>query len=139
LTAASLARTLASSTRCASPRLCAPEPRADPALSHQLVGEFIENQCISPSFIVGHPQVMSPLAKHHRSIKGLCERFEVFVATREICNAYTELNDPFIQRANFEAQMQQKAQGDEEAQGFDEVFVRFPANPSSFPAHLLLR
>ncbi|KAJ8293247.1 Lysine--tRNA ligase, cytoplasmic [Rhodotorula toruloides] len=99
------------------------EPRTNARLLDKLVGEFIENQCISPSFIVGHPQVMSPLAKHHRSIKGLCERFEVFVATREICNAYTELNDPFIQRANFEAQMQQKAQGDEEAQGYDETFV----------------
>ncbi|BGP09075.1 lysyl-tRNA synthetase [Rhodotorula toruloides] len=51
------------------------------------------------------------------------KRLEVFVATREICNAYTELNDPFIQRANFEAQMQQKAQGDEEVQGYDETFV----------------
>jgi len=43
----------------------------------QLVGEYIESQCISPSFIVGHPQVMSPLAKRHRSMPGLCERFEV--------------------------------------------------------------
>lgn len=66
---------------------------------------------------------MSPLAKHHRSIPGLCERFEAFIATREVCNAYTELNDPFIQKANFEEQMKQKAQGDEEAQGYDETFV----------------
>ena len=50
----------------------------------QLVGEFIENQCLNPSFIVGHPQMMSPLAKVHRSRPGLCERFEAFVATREI-------------------------------------------------------
>ncbi|GJN91394.1 hypothetical protein Rhopal_004415-T1 [Rhodotorula paludigena] len=99
------------------------EPRTNARLLDKLVGEFIENQCISPSFIVGHPQIMSPLAKHHRSIPGLCERFEAFVATREICNAYTELNDPFIQRANFEEQMRQKAEGDEEAQGYDETFV----------------
>lgn len=99
------------------------EPRTNARLLDKLVGEFIENQCISPSFIVGHPQVMSPLAKHHRSRPGLCERFEAFVATREICNAYTELNDPFIQRANFEEQMRQKAQGDDEAQGYDETFV----------------
>ena len=66
---------------------------------------------------------MSPLAKYHRSRPGLCERFEAFVATREICNAYTELNDPFIQKANFEDQMKQKAAGDEEAQGYDETFV----------------
>lgn len=99
------------------------EPRTNARLLDKLVGEFIENQCISPSFIVGHPQVMSPLAKHHRSIPGLCERFEAFIATKEVCNAYTELNDPFIQKANFEDQMKQKAQGDEEAQGYDETFI----------------
>ncbi|GAA5890740.1 hypothetical protein JCM6882_000640 [Rhodosporidiobolus microsporus] len=99
------------------------EPRTNARLLDKLVGEFIENQCISPSFIVGHPQVMSPLAKHHRSKPGLCERFEAFVATREVCNSYTELNDPFIQRANFEAQMDAKAAGDEEAQGYDHVFI----------------
>lgn len=68
---------------------------------------------------------MSPLAKGHRSRPGLCERFEGFVATREICNAYTELNDPFIQKENFEEQMKQKDAGDEEAQGFDETYVSF--------------
>lgn len=67
---------------------------------------------------------MSPLAKGHRSRPGLCERFESFIATREICNAYTELNDPFIQKENFQEQMNQKAAGDEEAQGFDETYVR---------------
>lgn len=93
-------------------------------VSHsQLVGEFIENQCINPSFIVGHPQVMSPLAKRHRSRPGLCERFEAFVATKEICNAYTELNDPFDQRERFEEQTRQKDQGDDEAQGVDETFM----------------
>ena len=52
--------------------------------------------------------MMSPLAKKDRNIPGLCERFEVFVATKEICNAYTELNDPFDQRARFEEQARQK-------------------------------
>ncbi|TNY22197.1 hypothetical protein DMC30DRAFT_362043, partial [Rhodotorula diobovata] len=99
------------------------EPRTNARLLDKLVGEFIENQCISPSFIVGHPQVMSPLAKHHRSRPGLCERFELFVATREVCNAYTELNDPFIQKANFEDQIKAKAAGDDEAQGYDHVFI----------------
>lgn len=69
-------------------------PRTAARLLDKLVGEYLESQCISPTFIVGHPQVMSPLAKKHRSIPGLCERFECFVATKEICNAYTELNDP---------------------------------------------
>lgn len=98
-------------------------PRSSARLVDKLVGEYIESQCINPSFIVGHPQVMSPLAKRHRSIPGLCERFEVFVATKEICNAYTELNDPFDQRERFEEQARQAAAGDDEAQGIDHVFV----------------
>ncbi|KEI39738.1 uncharacterized protein L969DRAFT_464818 [Mixia osmundae IAM 14324] len=98
-------------------------PRTSARLIDKLVGELIEVQCISPTFIVGHPQLMSPLAKRHRSIPGLCERFEVFVATKEICNAYTELNDPFDQRDRFEEQSRQKAAGDDEAQGIDETFV----------------
>ncbi len=99
------------------------EPRTSSRLIDKMTGEFIETQCINPSFIVGHPQVMSPLAKRHRDIPGLCERFEVFVATKEICNAYTELNDPWVQRANFEEQSRQKDQGDDEAQGVDHVFI----------------
>jgi lysyl-tRNA synthetase class 2 len=87
-----------------------------------LVGEYLESQCISPTFITGHPQLMSPLAKYHRSRPGLCERFEAFVATKEICNAYTELNDPFDQRLRFEEQARQKEQGDDEAQMVDESF-----------------
>lgn len=66
---------------------------------------------------------MSPLAKRHRSRPGLCERFEAFLATKEICNAYTELNDPFDQRDRFEEQARQKDQGDDEAQGVDETFL----------------
>jgi lysyl-tRNA synthetase class II len=54
---------------------------------------------------VGHPQVMSPLAKWHRSRPGLCERFEGFMCGKEFCNAYTELNDPFEQRLRFEEQV----------------------------------
>ena len=77
---------------------------------------------INPTFITDHPQMMSPLAKAHRSMKGLCERFECFVATKEICNSYTELNDPFDQRARFEQQANDKAAGDDEAQLIDETF-----------------
>ena len=57
------------------------------------------------SSTVGHPQVMSPLAKYHRSRPGLCERFEGFMCGKEFCNAYTELNDPFEQRLRFEEQV----------------------------------
>lgn len=99
------------------------EPRTNARLLDKLVGEFIEPLCISPSFIVGHPQVMSPLAKWHRSRPGLCERFEGFMCGKEFCNAYTELNDPFEQRLRFEEQAKQKDQGDDEAQGVDETFI----------------
>jgi hypothetical protein len=66
---------------------------------------------------------MSPLAKGHRSKPGLTERFECFVLTKEICNAYTELNNPVIQRQRFAAQAKDVAAGDDEAQVLDEDFV----------------
>ncbi|KAJ4332971.1 lysyl-tRNA synthetase [Didymella glomerata] len=97
-------------------------PRTNARMIDKLVGEFIESVCINPTFITGHPEVMSPLAKYHRDIPGLCERAEAFVATKEICNFYTELNDPFDQRLRFEEQLRQKEQGDDEAQGIDETF-----------------
>lgn len=100
---------------------CTP-PLTNARMLDKLVGEYLEDTCINPTFIFGHPQMMSPLAKYHRDIPGLCERFEVFVATKEIANAYTELNDPFDQRARFEEQAHQKDQGDDEAQLIDETF-----------------
>jgi len=68
--------------------------------------------------------MMSPLAKYHRNLPGLCERFEAFVCKKEIVNAYTELNDPFDQRLRFEEQARQKDQGDDEAQMIDENFCQ---------------
>lgn len=97
-------------------------PLTNARMLDKLVGEYLESACTNPTFIFGHPQMMSPLAKYHREIPGLCERFEVFVATKEIANAYTELNDPFDQRARFEEQARQKDQGDDEAQLIDETF-----------------
>ncbi|KAG5311790.1 SYK ligase, partial [Acromyrmex insinuator] len=99
-----------------------PPPRTSARLLDKLVGEFIEDTCINPTYIIDHPQAMSPLAKWHRSKKGLTERFELFVMKKEICNAYTELNDPIIQRERFEQQAKDKAAGDEEAQSVDENF-----------------
>ena len=99
-------------------------PRTTARLLDKLVGHFLEVDCINPTFIIDHPQIMSPLAKAHRTTPGLTERFEVFVATREICNAYTELNDPLDQRARFEAQAKDKAAGDDEAQAMDEGFCQ---------------
>lgn len=98
-------------------------PRTNARLLDKLVGEFIEVQAMEkPLFITNHPQMMSPLAKYHRSIPGLCERFELFVATKEVCNAYTELNDPKVQRERFAQQAQDKEAGDDEAQLIDENF-----------------
>ncbi|OAA59962.1 lysyl-tRNA synthetase [Cordyceps fumosorosea ARSEF 2679] len=99
-------------------------PLTNARMLDALVGEYLESQCISPTFIFGHPKMMSPLAKSHRSIPGLCERFECFVGTKEICNAYTELNVATEQRLRFEEQANQKAQGDDEAQAIDETFCK---------------
>ena len=100
-----------------------PPPLTSARMIDRLVGEFIEEKCINPTFIMGHPQIMSPLAKADRSTPGLCERFEAFVCKKEIINAYTELNNPFDQRMRFQEQAAQKAQGDDEAQVLDEAFL----------------
>uniref|UniRef100_A0A452IZE8 Lysine--tRNA ligase n=1 Tax=Gopherus agassizii TaxID=38772 RepID=A0A452IZE8_9SAUR len=99
-----------------------PPPRTTARLLDKLVGEFLEVTCINPTFICDHPQIMSPLAKWHRSQRGLTERFELFVMKKEICNAYTELNDPFRQRQFFEDQAKAKAAGDDEAMFIDDNF-----------------
>jgi lysyl-tRNA synthetase class 2 len=94
---------------------CRP-PRTVARLVDKLVGHFLEETCINPTFVTDHPEMMSPLAKTHRSRAGLTERFELFVCKREVCNAYTELNNPIVQRQRFEEQAKQSAQGDDEAQ-----------------------
>lgn len=98
------------------------EPRTTARLLDSLVGEFIEPECINPTFICDHPQVMSPLAKWHRSLPGMTERFELFVNGKELCNAYTELNDPEVQRERFRSTQQDVTHGDEEAMVHDEDF-----------------
>eukprot|EP00879_Flechtneria_rotunda_P013544 GHRR01014142.1.p1 GENE.GHRR01014142.1~~GHRR01014142.1.p1 ORF type:complete len:498 (+),score=165.63 GHRR01014142.1:727-2220(+) len=99
-----------------------PPPQTIARLLDKLVGEFLEEQCVNPTFICDHPQLMSPLAKWHRSYPGLTERFELFINKREVCNAYTELNDPIRQRELFLDQADQKAEGDDEAMFIDENF-----------------
>ncbi|CAF1684068.1 unnamed protein product, partial [Rotaria sp. Silwood1] len=89
-----------------------------------LVGHFIEPHCLNPTFLCDHPQIMSPLAKYHRSIPDLTERFELFVRYKELCNAYTELNDPIVQREIFELQAKNELVGDEEAQTIDENYCK---------------
>lgn len=99
-----------------------PPPRTTARLLDKLVGEFLEDKCINPTFILDHPQIMSPLSKYHREIPGLTERFELFVMKKEICNAYTELNDPATQRERFEQQAKDRAAGDDETPPTDEAF-----------------
>jgi lysyl-tRNA synthetase class 2 len=107
---------------CAVKGVDCSSPRTAARLLDKLVGEYLEEQCINPAFICEHPQVMSPLAKWHRTIPGLTERFEMFVMKKEVCNAYTELNDPAVQRSRFEQQSKDKASGDDEAMFMDEGF-----------------
>ena len=89
-----------------------------------LIGEFVEPLCIQPTFLINHPQIMSPLAKPHRSQPGKTERFELFINKKEFCNAYTELNNPFIQKKIFDEVAKQKAAGDDEIPPSDENFIK---------------
>jgi lysyl-tRNA synthetase class 2 len=95
-----------------------------PQLVDELLSKHVEPQLINPTFITDYPVELSPLAKMHRSTPGLVERFECFAGGMEFANAFTELNDPDEQRARFEDQKRQLAEGDEEAQPYDEDFVR---------------
>merc|ERR1719436_2139186 len=108
---------------CDKLNLDCPSPRSSARLLDKLCGHFIEDHIVNPAFITEHPQIMSPLAKWHRSKEGLTERFELFVNTKEICNSYTELNDPEKQLACFQNQAKAKQAGDDEAQGVDHDFV----------------
>jgi len=88
----------------------------------KFVSTYIEPQCINPTFVVGFPAITSPLSKEDRATPGLTERFELFINCKEICNAYTELNIPEVQRERFLSQMADKAAGDDEAMPIDEDF-----------------
>lgn len=83
-----------------------------------------ESALWGPVFVMDYPTEVSPLARDHRAIPGLVERFEGIVAGRELCNAFSELNDPHEQRARMDHQADQKAAGDDEAMAVDEDYIR---------------
>jgi lysyl-tRNA synthetase class 2 len=103
-------------------------PKAETLTHAKLIDKvfdlLVEDELWEPCFVIDFPKLLSPLAKTHREDPDLVERFELFVAGKEIANAYTELNDPMEQRERFLEQLKEKEMGDEEAMAMDEDFIR---------------
>jgi lysyl-tRNA synthetase class 2 len=92
-------------------------------LLNEVFESFVEDKLVQPTFITGHPVDVSPLARRNKEYPLLVERFELFINTWEIANAFTELNDPIDQRLRFEQQARERERGDEEAHVMDEDFL----------------
>jgi len=109
---------------CKELHIAVDETMAKGKLIDEIFGGKCEPHLIQPTFITDYPVEMSPLAKKHRSKPGLVERFEAICNGKEICNAFSELNDPIDQRKRFEEQVELGKRGDEEAMTLDEDFLR---------------
>jgi lysyl-tRNA synthetase class 2 len=90
----------------------------------EIFSEKVEPNLIQPTFVLDYPLELSPLAKKHRSENGIVERFEGFIAGKEICNSFSELNDPLDQEERFRQQVEYGKAGDEEAHVMDEDYIR---------------
>ncbi len=122
--AASLAAASAASPQIAASGLAIDTEGASwPQLADELLSKFVEPDLLQPTFVVDYPLELSPFARAHRSKPGLAERWEAFAGGMEIANAFSELNDPDVQRQRFEAQRRLAELGDEEAQPWDELFL----------------
>lgn len=100
-----------------------PAPATTAKLLDKLCEHLVESRAEQPTFVVNHPAAVSPLAKAHRDDAELTERFELFVCGKELCNSFTELNDPTEQRRRFEAQARDRSLGDDESMSVDEGFL----------------
>lgn len=89
----------------------------------KLFGHLVEPELVQPTFVVAHPLEISPLAKKDPNRPGFTRRFEGYVRGSEVCNAFSEINDPIDQRERFEAQLAERNSGDDEAMGVDEEFL----------------
>jgi lysyl-tRNA synthetase class 2 len=101
-----------------------PEGSSMGKILDEIFKEKVEPGLVQPTFITDHPVELSPLAKRKQDNPGLVERFELFICSREIANAFSELNDPFDQRDRFLEQVKAKQAGDDEAHWMDEDFIR---------------
>ena len=93
-------------------------------IGYLIFDEKVESQLVQPTFLTGFPLAVSPLARKSESDPALCDRFELFVAGKEIANGFSELNDPDDQRARFVAQLRAREHGDQEAMDYDEDYCR---------------
>lgn len=109
---------------CGKLKLEVDETMGKGKLIDELFGEFCEGNYIQPTFITDYPIEMSPLTKRHRSNPELTERFELMVNGKELCNAYSELNDPIDQEERFQDQLRLSEKGDDEAMFIDKDFIR---------------